>query len=176
MAAWGVGVGVGDDRTLFFFFMPCTHASQNLASQDSQDVCNSRCLRLCSHLLCAENAASVHGYIMWLFEVIWTNFLKKKKSDFQFWFEEIEKKLHPARMVASLPAGTEPNFSSDMTVQPPVRRDLLLSSYQWGRGMPHTQIKTWKCFKGKAGPKVMQPTACHAAFELQRAEHTQTMK
>lgn len=66
----------------------------------------------------------------------------KKKSDFQFWFEEIEKKLHPARMVASLPAGTEPNFSSDMTVQPPVRRDLLLSSYQWGRGMPHTQIKT----------------------------------
>lgn len=66
--------------------------------------------------------------------------------------------------------------SLDMTVQPPVRKDLLLPSYQWGRGVLHAQMKTWKCSKNRAEPKVMQRTACYTAFELERAEHTQTRK
>lgn len=63
-------------------------------------------------------------------------FILEKNLDFQSQFEEGRSSItQQGRMSsASLLAGTEPNFSSDMTVQPPVRKDLLLSSYQWGRG------------------------------------------
>lgn len=169
MAAWG-----GTEHSSFSSH-PALKASRNLASQDSQHFCDSRCLRLCSHLLCARNAPTVHRCIIW-WRLRGPIFFKKKNNnpDFPSWFERCRSSFSQQGRLssASLPAGTEPNFSSDMTVQPLVRKDLLLSLYQWGRGMPHAQMKTRKCFKGRAGPKVMQPTACYATFELERAEHT----
>lgn len=107
--------------------MPCTHALQNLASQDSQHVCNSRCLRLCSHLLRAENAASVHRCIIWLLEVTWTNFFY---LDFQSWFEQCRSYFtQQGRLsTAFLLAGMEPKRRHDSSASSEKRPSVALIS------------------------------------------------